>query len=48
MKPIDIKLQPYHPPRLEQHASYTLLTGLSVPIESLSLDPILEKGGKSK
>lgn len=47
MKPIDIK-KPYQAPRLEQHASYSLLTGLSVPFNSLFEDPIIETGGRSK
>jgi hypothetical protein len=42
------KPKPYQVPSLEQHASYTLLTGLSVPINSLSFEPIIEKVGKNK
>jgi hypothetical protein len=48
MKPIDIKRKPYQAPRLKQHASYTMLTGLSVPFNSLFEDPIIETGGKNK
>ncbi len=48
MKPIDIKRKPYQAPCLEQHASYTLLTGLSIPINGLFDDPIIEQGGSNK
>jgi hypothetical protein len=48
MKPVDIKLQPYQTPRLEQHGSYALLTGLSLPFNGLLNDPMMEQGGEEQ
>ena len=33
------KKQPYTPPKLEQH-TYTMVTGVSLPIGTSSLEPI--------
>lgn len=41
-----VKPKPYQTPRLEQHGSYTLLTGLSVPFNGLLNDPMMEQGGE--
>jgi hypothetical protein len=40
MKPSRPKRQPYQPPNLEQHATYVLVTGLSVTIKSDLAEPL--------
>jgi hypothetical protein len=42
MKPSRIKKQTYQPPNLEQHATYVLVTGLSLPIKTTDFAEPLE------